>query len=354
MMLLKYFINFRNAFRLNPRYDFFRVLCFFLLLFPVVPARRLPWPSDSPVALGGLPRDRSWWKGTIHRVYVWSRVFPDEAALEGARPTLLWDFRAEAGPKRAALLRDPEARAALGAEGLRVGKGPVWLSANEARKFNEVAGGGAPFTIRFWLSPARTDAYQEGMVAAAGKRIKHCDFYIRQEGRTVKVFARNTVSGSEWEKPGARFYDCLSDRKPQRWTFFIDSTTIRGFADGTPFSPVFYLKQWTSPAGLLLASPFVMEKLALFSVLFSVYEFFLFLFLAPRSRTQWGWFILGGLVGPAAAVVGACALYGVPVDPLLLPGLAIGTVLGSVVGGAWPVENDGDGGNGAITSVKAI
>jgi len=317
-------------------------VAFFLLFFPVVRAERLSWPPDSPLALGGIPGDRSWWKGVIHRISLWTRVFPDEASLEELPPVLDWDFRAAAGEGRFSLLRAPGREAAWTPEGLRVGTGPVWVSEEAARRFNEITGRGKPFTIRLWLSPERLDAYQEGMAAAAGTRIRQCDFYLRQEGRTVKLFVRTTVSGREWDAPDARFYNCLSDRRPQRWTFFVDSTTIRAFADGTPCSPVFYLKQWTSPAGLLLASPFVMEKLALFSVLFAAYEFFLYLLLAPRSRSKWGWFALGGLFGPAAAATAVCAISGVPVDPLLLLGIAIGAALGSILGGAWRHGTDDD------------
>jgi VanZ family protein len=307
----------------------------FFVLVPVVRPAGAPWDPALPLYLGGLPRDRSFWRGTVHRIAFWGEARPvSNAEGDTDPPALDLDFRR--GPEGPAgrWLADLPPSFVWTRGGLRCGGTPLRLLPGAAQRLVEVAGTGGSFTVSLWLSPERFDGEQEGVVVALGSDVRRYDFCVQQGARSLEFFSRTAMSGAVWNKPNAPFKNCLTPAVPQRWTFVFGPTTVTGYVDGRPCPERFSLCRWASSLGLLLASPIVTEPLSLVTALFVPFGFLVGPWL-PGGRRGAILFAACALALPAAGFAGISVGLGVPVDRVAGTGVLLGAALGGFLGQTW-------------------
>ncbi len=303
------------------------------LFAQVVPVGGLRWLESAPVYLGRMPGGTVTWRGTIHRIALWSEAVKGSAiASDGAlRPAIDIDFR---GGPRAGVCAPLPADAVWSDSGISPGDTPVMLAREQADALSTVLGGGGPFSLCVWLSPERLDFRQEGTILGAGTDTWHCGGALGQRGPDIAFFCRTTVSGYDWDKPAFVAQDVAGVDASQEWLFTFDGATLRGRINGKDCVKELPLRWWATPAGLLLASPAVVEPLTFYATLFLIYAFFAAM-RVPSGARGMAVFAVTALALPAAGVVVLTWICAVPLEIYALAAVPLGGAFGGLLGRGW-------------------
>jgi glycopeptide antibiotics resistance protein len=304
------------------------LLCLFL---KVCPTGGLRWEGPATVYLGSMPGDIFAWRGVLERIAFWGEA-PASSGKEGIHsPAVDLDFRASG---REELVSTLPADASWVKEGLLLGGSRVSMSPERAKAVCAALGAGGPFRIGVWCAPERLDFRQNGCIFGVGSDTWHEMAGVGQWGRDVSCFFRTTISGTAWDKPGLVARDAAGGGPDHEWHFDFDGATLRAIIDGSACCEVLSLRWWATPAGLLLASPAVVEPLTLYSALFLFCAFFAALWLPSGARGA-VIFAAAALALPAAAVAVLTWLCGVPPEKYALLAVLLGGVCGGLLGRAW-------------------
>ncbi len=307
----------------------YAVLTFFILLVPVVPPRFESWNPRLHFYLGGIPADRSFWRGTIHEIQV------EAFGRSGKGSSVVtFNFHDPLLRKRLAEELSLPNGVSLTPDGIKFEGGMLQAPRFISESFFRLAGFPGSLCFRLKVTPALISGGQEGMVAAWGKHIRRYDFCIRQECRDLYFFARSSISGASWDQPRAYFNKCVEREGLQTWEFHVGPSWVRLRVDGRSCGSTFYLEHYSNPAGLLLASPFLAEPVSLAA--FVLFPLGLLIQLLPgktRIKTLRFFACLASFVLIFSA---GSFLLGFRPDRDFLAGAVLGFVLGRFVGSVWP------------------
>ncbi len=300
------------------------------LFLKVAPAGGQAWERPLPVFLGSAPGDIFSWRGVITRIAAWNRAISPGGGGDGAPG---FDINFRGGPREGVIASLPD-DVTWSDAGLALRESRVALAPAQAEAFVAAAGGGGPFSVCVWVLPERMDYAQHGAILSAGENTWHCACRIHQRGRDIAFFARTGISGLEWNKPSLLAVAPAPEDAEQEWRFICDGTGFAAGFNGRTRPERVVFRWWATPAGLLLASPAVLEPFTLYAAMFLMVAFFAAMSAPP------------GLPGAAAAVAIACivpasgiavlsAHCDVPVDRYAMMAVVLGAALGVPLGRAW-------------------
>ncbi|HNS00055.1 MAG TPA: VanZ family protein [Planctomycetota bacterium] len=298
------------------------------MFLKVAPVEGRAWEGAVPVFLGGAPGDVFAWRGVIHRIALWREATESAAA---AAPDVDIDFRG--GPKEGFLASLP-ADAAWSEEGLELRGARVVLAPAQAEAFAQVAGTGRPFSACVWLSPERMDYTQRGAIVSAGESAWRCAFRLGQRERDVQFFVRTSVSGADWDRPALTARAGGERPGGRQWRFIFTGDRLAAAFEGVIQPEGVILRRWATPAGQLLASPFVFEPLTLYAAMFLAVAFLAGLASPPGLRGAAGAAAFA-CIAPAFGVAALSAYCGLPIDRYAVAAVLLAAALGVPLGRAW-------------------
>lgn len=310
-------------------------LCFgpAALFVPLVPAHGLRWRPDANLYLGGAPGSTVFWAGTVHRIAFWSKPVSTFDA-----PDVNLDFQS-----RAAALRHFDGDALpeqvdWNNQGVVLSGCYVRLSRETVRLVSQAIGVGRSYSLLLEVTPLESGFRQEGQVLTAGRDIWTKDFGLEQEGDTISLFSRTSISGETWRKPVCKYKGAVKDNKRQAWVFQFNGRRMTGMVNGRPMRDGLFLCWHNSMAGLLLASPLVIEALTLYILIFMVSTLLCakWLFgLSGMNRITLSVYAGITLVLPMAMLFVLFALRRLPLDGLSMAAIPLASLLGGYLGHVW-------------------
>ncbi len=253
------------------------IAVFFIIFFPLVPAKGIRWNPDYDFYLGGLPHASSVWQGTIQNIkFKSNRVLHRPASGQTTEaPVFDLDFTAPDAVSRYIAGEALPQNVSWSGEGLSLSGSYVKLKPALTRTLAERIGTGAPFFLEVVFTPATIGFEQKGSIFSYGADTWHYDLSLDQHGTNLEFFVRTTLSGASWREPKYRMYDILQEsRDIQTVDIAFDDKSIRSWTPGGALQDILFLNSFRSLSGQLFISPILVETLTFYLLLLFIPAFF--------------------------------------------------------------------------------